>query len=50
MAHKTDHVQISVWLPKKEAAAIKKRAARNERSVTAEVRNVVRLSLQEDPA
>lgn len=50
MAHKDEHEQVSVWLPKKEAAALKKLARTNDRSVTAEARQAIRSHLQEASA
>jgi hypothetical protein len=47
MAHKTDHEKVTVWLPKKEARALKALARKNDRSVTAEARQAIRLHLQE---
>ena len=50
MAHKDDHEQVSVWLPKKEATALRKLARKNDRSVTAEARQAIRSHLQEASA
>ncbi len=47
MAHKDDHEQVSVWLPKKDARALRRLAQKNDRSVTAEARLAIRLHLQE---
>ena len=50
MAHKEEHEQIQVYLPKKDAIALKKLARKNDRSVTAEARQAIRSHLQEASA